>query len=217
MIPMKATIPKDSNSETNIKDQISAKANELTPTEENKVRAAAYAEQILSGHSSNKLAELNYLEDLFQRKEAIAKRAEENHRQAQQLFNEKMTDNQYVRQKIQHTEQAHQREMGHLSTVQHKLALAAHAAISLAAQKKRDEQRAQENIDKSISSYQNLISNLQTLKKVNDLELSKAEKLVRKTEKEALIQREASKKAKNSSLVLRQQLGIITGKSINKR
>ncbi|WP_064004043.1 hypothetical protein [Piscirickettsia salmonis] len=214
---MKATIPKDSNSETNIKDQISAKANELTPTEENKVRAAAYAEQILSGHSSNKLAELNYLEDLFQRKEAIAKRAEENHRQAQQLFNEKMTDNQYVRQKIQHTEQAHQREMGHLSTVQHKLALAAHAAISLAAQKKRDEQRAQENIDKSISSYQNLISNLQTLKKVNDLELSKAEKLVRKTEKEALIQREASKKAKNSSLVLRQQLGIITGKSINKR
>ncbi|WP_235603012.1 hypothetical protein [Piscirickettsia litoralis] len=49
---------------------------------------------------------------------------------------------------------------------------------------------------------------MQNIKKANDAELDKAQKLVKKTEKEALIQREASEKAKHNALTLRQQLGV---------
>ncbi|WP_235603011.1 hypothetical protein [Piscirickettsia litoralis] len=116
--------------------EILTETGELTSTEENKLRAAEYAQQILSGHSSSKLAELNYLEELFERKENIAKRAEENHRHAKIILNEKMSDAKQLEDKIQNTEHSHGREMGHLSEVQNKLAHEANIAISIAALKK---------------------------------------------------------------------------------
>lgn len=203
---MKTNLNDSDSISLTLEDETLTETGYLTSTEENKLRAAEYAQQILSGHSSSKLAELNYLDDLFERKENIAKRAEENHRHAQLMINEKINDTKQLEQRIQETESMHGREMNHLSEVQNKLTLEANMAISIAAQKKRDEQRAKENINKAILAYQNLMVNLHNLKKSSDIELDKAQKLVNKTQKEALVQREAAEKAKLAAHALRQQL-----------
>ncbi|ALA24783.1 hypothetical protein AVI51_01760 [Piscirickettsia salmonis] len=148
--------------------------------------------------SPSKIAELQYLQKLYENKKNIAERAKSNSEIADKYQQEKHHEFKEIEEKITLTKSQHKADLNHLVKVKDQVTYQAKQANIEADKLKKETLRADENIQKAITKQNNIIEKLQyQLDQVNkDLAIANSE--MKNKKNNADVQHNASIKVKVS-------------------
>ncbi|AKP73915.1 hypothetical protein Psal006b_01656 [Piscirickettsia salmonis] len=148
--------------------------------------------------SPSKIAELQYLQKLYENKKNIAERAKSNSEIADKYQQEKHHEFKEIEKKITSTKSQHKADLNHLVKVKDQVAYDAKQASIEAEKLKKETLRADENIQKAITKQNNIIEKLQyQLNQVNK-DLTIANNEMKNKKNNADVQHNASIKVKVS-------------------